>query len=198
MKVEWTKIGPVKRRLASQILHFALAALIVIAIVVVYFRWLHITNPATVGFTFLLAILVISAKWGLRCAIFSSVLATVAYNYFFFPPLFRFTIADPENWVALFALLFTAIVASQLSARARRAALQSDQRRREVERLYEFSQQLLVSENVFGLVNAIPRYLVESFAVTSAAMFLDARQETYFFDTASQSLFPRATEVYQW
>lgn len=138
----------------------------------------------------MLAILIVSAVWGLRYAIFMAVLSTLAYNYFFLPPLLRFTIADPQNWVALFAFLFTAIIASQLSERARREALQSNQRRREVERLYGFSEQLLVSENVFELVNAIPRYIVESFDVSGAAMFLERKQETYYFDSASQSLFP--------
>src|SRR5439155_2412584 len=168
---------------------FAVAGATVFAIVFVYFRWLHV-NPTTVGFTFLLAVLSISAVWGLRYAIFMAILATVAYNYFFLPPLFRFTIADPQNWIALFAFLFTAIVASQLSERARREALQSNERRREVERLYAFSQSLLVSENVFELLNTIPKYIVESFRVTGAAMFLEGKQETYFFDSTSQSLFP--------
>jgi two-component system, OmpR family, sensor histidine kinase KdpD len=161
----------------------------VCVITAIYFRWLHV-NPTTVGFTFLLAILVVSAVWGLRYAIFMAILSTLAYNYFFLPPLLRFTIADPQNWVALFAFLFTAIIASELSERARREALQSNQRRREVERLYTFSQQLLVSDNVFELLNAIPRYIVESFGVTSAAVFLEGKQETYYFDTGSRHIFP--------
>ena len=155
----------------------------------VYVRWLRV-HPTTAGFTFLLAILVIAAAWGLRYAIFTAILSTLVFNYFFLPPLYRFTIADPQDWVALFAFLFTAIVASELSERARREALRSNQRRQEVERLYAFSQQLLVSENVFELLNIIPKHIVESFDVTGAAMFLEAKQETYYFDTASQSLFP--------
>lgn len=157
-------------------------------IVFVYTRWLHV-NPTTVGFTFLLAILVVSTMWGLRCAIFTAILATLAYNYFFLPPLYQFTIADPQNWIALFAFLFTAVIASQLSDRARREAEHSNQRRMEVERLYAFSQQLLVSDNVFGLINRIPNYVVECFGVAGAAMFLEGKQETYFFDPASQALF---------
>ncbi len=157
-------------------------------IIFVYTRWLHV-NPTTVGFTLLLAILMVSTLWGLRCAIFTAVLATVAYNYFFLPPLYQFTIADPQNWIALFAFLVTAVVASQLSDRARREADQSNQRRSEVERLYAFSQQLLVSDNVFGLVNRIPNYVVECFGISGAAMFLEDKQETYFSDAASQALF---------
>ncbi len=172
-----------KRASDNPILRFVIAAATVCGIVVIYSRWLHL-NPTTVGFTFLLAILVVSAAWGLRYAIFMAILATLAYNYFFLPPLFRFTIADPQNWVALFTFLFTAIVASQLSERARREAAQSNHRRHEVERLYAFSQQLLVTENVFELLNLIPKYLVDSFGVAGAAMFLESRQETYYLDTA--------------
>jgi len=147
-------------------------------------------NPTTVGFSFLLVILLISAAWGLRYAIFTAVLATVAYNYFFLPPLFRFTIADPQNWIALFAFLVTAVVASQLSERARRGTLHAEQRRHEVERLYSFSQELWVSENVFELLNIIPKHIVDSFDVSGAALFLEGKQQAYFFDEASRSLFP--------
>jgi len=161
----------------------------VAVVILVYSKWLPV-NPTTVGFTFLLIVLIVSASWGLRYAIFVAVLATAGYNYFFLPPLYQFTIADPQNWVALFAFLFTAVVGSELSEKARREAAQSNQRRSEVERLYAFSQQLLVSDNVFGLLNTIPKYIVDCFGVTGAAMFVEAKRETYFFDPSSQSTFP--------
>jgi two-component system, OmpR family, sensor histidine kinase KdpD len=178
-----------KRSPLYQILRFTASAAIVSAITVVYSKWLHV-NQTTIGFSFLLAVLVVSALWGLRYATLIAVLATLAYNYFFLPPLYKLTIADPQNWVALFAFLFTAVVGSELSERARREAERSDQRRSEVERLYAFSQQLLVSENVFELLNAIPKYVVDSFGVSTAAMFIEAKKETYFYDGAAQSLFP--------
>src|SRR5690242_198953 len=102
---------------------FIFSAAIVAAITALYFKVLHV-NPTTVGFTFLLAILMISAAWGLRYAIVAAVFATLAYNYFFLPPLFRFIIADPQNWIALLVFLLTAVIGSQLSERARREALQ--------------------------------------------------------------------------
>jgi two-component system sensor histidine kinase KdpD len=177
------------KKIADQILRFLVCALIVFLIVWFYFRIVHV-NPATVGFTFLLAVLVVSATWGLRYAIFVSVSAAAVYNYFFLPPLFRFTIADPQNWVALFAFLATAIIASELSERARREAFQSQQRRSELERLYSFSQQLLVTANVFGLLNSLPAYIVDSFGVTGVAVFLEDQEKTYFSDAAIQALMP--------
>jgi two-component system sensor histidine kinase KdpD len=178
-----------KRPTDNPTLRFAASAILVSVIVFVYFRWLHV-NPATVGFTFLLVILFISAAWGLRYAIVAALLATIAYNYFFLPPLFKFTIADPENWVALIAFLVTAVAGSQLSERARRSTIYADQRRREVERLYSFSQELWLSENVFELLNVIPKHIVDSFEARAVALFLDGKQETYFFDDRSRILFP--------
>ena len=173
----------------NPILRLITCVLIVTGIVVVFFRLLHV-NPTTVGFSFLLAVLLISTTWGLRYATFTAVLATAAYNFFFLPPYFRFTIADPQNWIALFALLATAVVASQLAERARRGTAYADQRRQEVERLYAFSQQLWLSENVFELLNIIPKHIADSFDVNGTALFLEGKQETYFLDDRSRNLFP--------
>jgi two-component system sensor histidine kinase KdpD len=148
-------------------------------------------NPTTVGFIFLLAILVVSATWGLRYATFMAVLATLLYNFFFLPPLFTFNIADPQNWIALLAFLTTAIIGSQLSERARREARQATQRRKEVERLYALSQQLLVSENVFELLNKLPAYIAEVFGATGVALFLENKQKIYLSDINVQPLFPQ-------
>ena len=178
-----------KRKIANSILRFAASTAVLSVIVFVYFRWLHV-NPTTVGFSLLLVILLISAAWGLVYATFAAIVATIAYNYFFLPPLLRLTIADPQNWVALLAFLVTAVIASQLSARARRGTLYADERRREVERLYSFSQQLWLSENVFELLNLIPKHIVDSFAVMGAALFLEGKQEAYFFDQSSRAQFP--------
>ena len=178
-----------KRQFNNPILRLIVCALIVGGIVALFFRWLHV-NPTTVGFSFLVAILLISATWGLRYAIFAAILAAAAYNFFFLPPLFRFTIGDPQNWIALFAFLLTAAVASHLSERARRGTEYADQRRGEVEKLYAFSQQLWLSENVYELLNIIPRHIADSFDVTGAALFLEGKQETYFLDDRSRTLFP--------
>jgi two-component system sensor histidine kinase KdpD len=160
------------------ILRYAAAAAAVLVITLIYRRIVHV-NPTTVALTFLLAVLLISANWGLRCAVFTSFIAALAFNYYFLPPIGTFTIQDPQNWVALFAFLATAVIASELSERARRETRNANDRRKEVERLYGFSQQLLSTDNMAELLNAIPRYIVESFAVRSAAIWLPNRTDVY-------------------
>ena len=159
-------------------LGYVLAALVVLAIVLLGHRVLHI-NPTTIALAFLLGVLAISTFWGLRPAVFMAIISTMAFNYFFLPPVGTFTIADPQNWIALLAFLITAVTASELSERAGREARNANERRHELERLYGFSQQLLSSDKAAELLNAIPRYIVESFGVRSAAISLSNRADIY-------------------
>ena len=157
---------------------YLIAAFSVAAITLVGYRWLHL-NATAVALAFLLGVLGISAFYGLRHAVFMSIIATVAFNYFFLPPVGTLNIADPQNWIALFAFLITAVSASELSARAQRGEHTAVDRRRELERLYAFSQLLLSSDNAAELLNTIPRYVVESFGVRSAAISLSNRADVY-------------------
>lgn len=157
---------------------YVAALAVVIAVVFAYHELLH-ANPTTVALTFLIGVLLVSANWGLRPAVFMAVIATLAFNYYFLPPIGTFTISDPQNWVALFAFLVTAIVASQLAERARKEAQTANERHDEAERLYRFSQQLLTTDNVAELLNAIPQYVVDSFGVEEAAISIPSRTDIY-------------------
>src|SRR5436305_9827141 len=155
------------------------ASLVVLAGIIVFYRHVLRVNQTTVALSFLLAILAVSAVWGMAVSVFMSVLAMLAFNYFFLPPVGTFTVVDPQNWVALFAFLVTSIVGSRLSSRIRKEADEAHQRRREVERLYGFSRHLLGEGNVIQLMNAIPDYIVESFEAGATELFLPQKDKFY-------------------
>lgn len=155
----------VKTRTRTQAVRYALVVAAVAIITAADYR-LHV-NHTTVALMFLVIVLLTSAYWGLRYAVVMSVIATAAFNFFFLPPVGTFTIADPQNWVALFAFLITALVASNLAERARSEAESAQQRRREVERLFGLSQRLLGSDHVLEILNALPKYVEETFSVGS-------------------------------
>ena len=69
----------------------------------------------------------------------------LALNFFFLPPVGTFTIADPQNWVALVAFLAAAVIASQLSAAAQARARDAVARRNELARLYDLSRDVLLT-----------------------------------------------------
>jgi two-component system sensor histidine kinase KdpD len=100
-------------------------------------------------------VLFLAAEWGLRYAVATSIVATAAYNYYFLPPIGTFTINDPQNWLAIFAFLTVSVVGSRLSEQAREEAADARRGQRELEVLYGLSRQLLQTENVASLLNAI-------------------------------------------
>jgi len=165
------------------------SATLVVLIVFVYVKLLHV-NPTTVALTFLLAILSVAAAWGLRFAIPMSVVAALCFNFFFLPPVGTLTIADSQNWIALLAFFMTSIIASNLSERARRQTLEAQGRRQDVERLYSFSQQLLVAENVLELLNQIPHFLTATFGAREAAVYVSIKDQIYRSAPDSRVIFP--------
>src|SRR6201984_272505 len=154
-------------------------SLVILACLLFFYRQVLHVNQTTVALSFLLAILAVSAVWGMAASVFMSVLAMLSFNYFFLPPVGTFTVSDPQNWLALFAFLVTSITGSQLSARIRKEADEAHQRRREVERLYRFSRQMLGEGNVIQLMNAIPDYIVECFEAGAAELFLPQKNKYY-------------------
>jgi two-component system, OmpR family, sensor histidine kinase KdpD len=167
-----------QRHLAGRTFGSVLSLFIIAGIAFLY-RQIIPANQTTVALSLLLAILAVSAVWGMAVSVFMSVVAVLTFNYFFLPPVGTFTIADPQNWVALAAFLFTSIMGSQLSARIRKEADAAHSRRREIERLYKFSQKLLGEGNVIQLMNAIPNHIVECLEVGAAELFLPQKDKFY-------------------
>ena len=168
-----------------EVFRWSAAAVVLTGIVAVYHLWLHV-NPTTVALTLLLLVLFLAARWGLRYAVATSVAATLAYNFYFLPPIGTLTISDPQNWLGIFVFLTVAVVGSRLSERAREEAADARRRQRELEVLYGLSRQLLQAENVAGLLNAIsPAIMLVTRADTIVLYLLDGDRRYMAGETSS-------------
>jgi two-component system sensor histidine kinase KdpD len=165
--------------LGRQLVSCALGLVAVFAITALY-RHESLVNVTTVGFTFLLAILIASAVGGFGTSLLMSVAAAMVYDYFFIPPIGQWNITDPQNWIALSAFLVTAIVGSTLSVVARRQTSQARRQRQEAEELYDLSQRLLSAGDSLALCQAIPQDVVDAFHVRAATLLLSEGQTVFF------------------
>ena len=136
-------------------------------------------NPTTAGFLFLVDILLIATKGGLVEATIASIAAILCLNFFFLPPVGTLTIADPQNWVALFAFLATSLTASQLSVRAKRRTVEAEQRRGEVERLYALSRGLLLIDNSQPVAKHIVQQIAMTCEIPGVAIYVRSTGELY-------------------
>ncbi len=112
----------------------------------------HVLGLSSVAMCFLTAVLVSAVVYGLWPALLACFASVLAYNFFFLPPLYTFTIADPENVAALFFFGVTAVIASNLTARVRAQAIVARQRARITEELYQFSRKLAGAANLDDLL----------------------------------------------
>ena len=151
------------------------AALLVVS---VYRRILHV-NQTTVALTFLVMVQVAAFRWGLVYSVYLAIGCTLLYNFFFLPPIGSFTIADPQNWIALFSFLASAIFISKLSENERRQTALSEGRRAEMERLYEFSNQLLMEENLHDVASHAPQVVASIFAFDAVTLYLTGNDTAY-------------------
>ncbi len=175
------------------LLRFAGVILAVAAVAAIDLRVLH-ANSATAALSFLLLVLGLATRVGLKESILASVAGMLAYNFFFLPPIGTLTIADPQNWVALFVFLVTAITASQLSSSARRKAEEAAAREQEVQRMYDFSRALMLRDDERNLADQITQKISEIFDVQDVSFYDregDSVHRMWLPDSALQEAFLR-------
>jgi two-component system sensor histidine kinase KdpD len=151
----------------------AVGGVVSVALIIAALRALQKYPNATIAALLLLLVVLATATAArLRVAIAISVVAMLAFNYFLLPPFHTFTIADPQNWVALFVFVVVAIIASQLSAAARQRASEAEARKLEVTRLFDLSRDILLTTDSRSAIADVARYVARRFELDAVAICL--------------------------
>ena len=161
----------IRRRWVRDVLT-ALGGLVGIGAVTAGLHALPDVSPATAALALLLVVLATATLARLRTAIAVSVLAMLALNFFFLPPVGRLAIADPQNWIALFAFLVVAVIASNLSAAAQERAREAIARRNEVTRLFDLTRDVLLTTETTSAIDALARHVARRFELARVAICL--------------------------
>ena len=126
---------------------------------------------------FLMAVIGAAIAWGLFPSLFACVLSVVAFNFFLLPPLYTFTIADPENAVALFFFFVVALIVSNLTAALRSQIVIAQSRAETTAALYAFSRKLAGIGTLDDLLWATTRQ-ISSMLDVSTVLLLPAATRT--------------------
>ena len=179
---------------ASRALRILAAAAFVLAVTFVV-RIFSIVNATTVGFAYLITILLVAARWGLAESVLASIVATGCFNYFFLPPVGTVAIQDPENWIALLTFLISSLIASDLSNRARRRTAEANARKIEMERLYALSRAILTMDANQPVGDQIAMDLARICEIPSVAIYDGLSDLVYRSGAAEESLEARLRET---
>lgn len=118
----------------------------------------------SISLVYLVVVLALASTRGLYPAVFASLVAFLSFDFFLVPPLYTFTVASPEEWLALFIFLCAAIVTGQLAAALRLRAEQARERERETRILYELLRDSHKEEDLDHQLAILARTVVEVFA----------------------------------
>lgn len=173
--------------MGAQLVRLVVALAAVLGITLGY-RSAGVTNAATVSTTFLLVVFLVATRSRFWEAAVTSVGAMLCFNYFFLPPVGTWTIADPHNWLALFAFLAVSLVASNLSAVARVRAEEALGRRDELARLFDLSRDILLTTESREVMPALARVVARRFDLAFVAIALPASPEWQVFEGGSASI----------
>jgi two-component system, OmpR family, sensor histidine kinase KdpD len=160
------------RRVPLRDVAVLIASLSALAAAASLLRLLPGVSSTTVSLAFLLVVLATATVGRLWAAIVVSIAAMLTLNFFFLPPLGTFTIADPQNWIALFAFLVVAVIASNLSAAAQARTSEAIASRNEVTRLFDLTRDVLLTTETAGAIDALARHVARRFELPKIAICL--------------------------
>jgi two-component system sensor histidine kinase KdpD len=129
-------------------------------------------NVTTAGFLYLITVLILTAWGGWAAGAVASVAATLCFNYFFLEPFHTFTIEEPSNWVTLLSFLAASTLVSRLVATARREAGEAQQRRLEVETLYDLCFGLFAASQRPGVLREAAAWTLRAVGATAGELVL--------------------------
>ncbi len=129
----------------------------------------------TVPLIYMMGVLGVAYLSGLGPSLLAATASMLCYNFFFIPPIYSFTIADPVNVAALFFFLFTALIVSHLTARVRRQAELARNRAAITSALYGFSSNLASQGNPDDLFSTSVSQIAASLGADAVVMLPDAQ-----------------------
>ena len=142
-------------------------------------------HPATAGMVFLVVVVVTATQAGLVISLYSAILCALAFDYFFLPPFHTFILAGPQEWVSMFTFAISSLVAGRVAERARKQKDEAEQRREDVERLFQISQEMILHQDAASLIRDLPHLLKRIFSLEDVALYVQDRDE---FETTTTGL----------
>jgi two-component system sensor histidine kinase KdpD len=133
--------------------------------------WLGV-NSTTAGMVFLVLVVWSASQAGIVLSLYIAALCALFFDYFFLPPVHTFRLVGAQAWVAMFSFALGCVVVSRLAERARKQAMEAEQRQADVGRLYALSQEMMLFEDADRLIRDLPGLIDRIFALRGVILYV--------------------------
>ena len=145
---------------------------------------------------YMLLVVVQSLTGDFRSAAIVSLLSAGCLDFFFTQPLFSLFMNNPQNVLALFAFVFTALVITRLVSLERQQAKSSRLQKDRLDRLYKLSQQLLALEPEATMTEKFLEPFRQFFGVTAICAFDAETAEIHMVGASRRELARETRQAY--
>jgi two-component system sensor histidine kinase KdpD len=142
-------------------------------------------DHANVIMLFLMAVVGVGLYLGRGPSVWAAFLSVACFDFFFVPPLYLFSVDDPQYLLTFTIMLAVALIIGQLTAGLRRQAESAKEREQRAHALYEVARELAGVVDLPGVVRATDRFLRQAIAAEGAVLLPDERGELLPFGTPS-------------
>lgn len=129
------------------------------------------------GSVYLLSILAVASLTSIGPVFLAAVLSAIAWNFFFIPPLYTFTISSGEDWMMLLSYFVAALVGGILTARIRRQEVILQTREERTKNLYEFGKALSEAKNLDGIIDVLKMTVKKQFKGDAEVILADKNRK---------------------
>jgi len=159
------------------IVHWFVATLMAV-LTTLLLVWLGADSTAA-GMVFVVLVVWTATQAGIWLSLYAAVLCALSFDYFFLQPYRTLRLAGGQEWVAMIAFVACCLVVGRVAEQGRRQTRQAEQRREDVERLYELSQEMMLHEDAEGLIHDLPRLIDRIFALNGVVLYV-CDQDQFF------------------
>jgi len=136
-------------------------------------------NPTAAGMVYLVLVVWSATQAGIWLSLYVAVTCALTFDYFFLPPVGSLQLSGAPAWVAMISFLASSVVVGRVAELARRQTRHAEQRREDVERLYELSQEMMLHEDAAGLIHDLPRIIHRIFALQGVVLYVCDQDQFY-------------------
>jgi two-component system, OmpR family, sensor histidine kinase KdpD len=136
-------------------------------------------DATAAGMVFVVLVVWSATQAGIWLSLYVAVLCALSFDYFFLQPFHTLRLAGGQEWVAMVSFVACCLVVGRVAERARRQTKQAEQRREDVERLYELSQEMMLHEDAAGLIHDLPRLIHRIFALDGVVLYVCEQDRFY-------------------
>ncbi|MBP1759838.1 MAG: osmosensitive channel histidine kinase [Firmicutes bacterium] len=144
-----------QRWYSPKIIPYLASILMVIVMTLVFTLVSPFLGLVNISLAYVLPILISAARWGTLPAISTALMGTIAFDLFFVPPIFQFTVADLRYLISFAIFMLVGLITGTLSDRLKKQVNYSQQRENSISALYSLSRDIAAVDNLDAVLDCI-------------------------------------------